>query len=91
LASVYKRLRFYLVRLRSIMACPGAINRPEHGRQRVVAQGFEFLCYKIERGEGRLRYREGGLDLYAYPRDRTIERFKNRVRHITTRRNPKTL
>jgi RNA-directed DNA polymerase len=56
-----------------------------------VAQGFEFLGYKIKQGERRLRYREGGPDLYAYPRQRTIDRFKSRVRHITTRRNPKKL
>jgi group II intron reverse transcriptase/maturase len=56
-----------------------------------VAQGFEFLGYKIKQGEGRLRYRAGGPDLYAYPRQRTIERFKQRIRHVTKRRNPKTL
>jgi RNA-directed DNA polymerase len=56
-----------------------------------VDQGFEFLGYKIKQGEGRLRYRAGGPDLYAYPRQRTIERFKARVRHITRRRNPKRL
>jgi group II intron reverse transcriptase/maturase len=64
---------------------------PDKTRIVYVAQGFEFLGYKIKQGERGLRYREGGLDLYAYPRQRTIERFKNRVRHITTRRNPKTL
>jgi group II intron reverse transcriptase/maturase len=64
---------------------------PDKTRIVSVAQGFEFLGYKIKQGKGRLQYREGGPDLYAYPRDRTIERFKNRVRHVTTRRNPKTL
>jgi len=64
---------------------------PEKTRIVYVAQGFEFLGYKIKQGERRLRYREGGPDLYAYPRDRTIERFKKRVRQITTRRNPKKL
>jgi len=64
---------------------------PDKTRIVYVAQGFEFLGYKIKQGERRLRYREGGPDLYAYPRDRTVERFKNRVRHITTRRNPKKL
>jgi len=64
---------------------------PDKTRIVYVAQGFEFLGYKIKQGEGRLRYREGGPDLYAYPRDRTIERFKKRVRQITTRRNPKKL
>ena len=64
---------------------------PDKTRIVYVAQGFEFLGYKIKQGEGRLRYREGGPDLYAYPRDRTIERFKKRVRQITNRRNPKKL
>jgi RNA-directed DNA polymerase len=64
---------------------------PDKTRIVYVAQGFEFLGYKIKQGERGLRYREGGPDLYAYPRQRTIERFKSRVRHITTRRNPKTL
>jgi group II intron reverse transcriptase/maturase len=64
---------------------------PDKTRIVHVAQGFEFLGYKIKQGKGRLQYREGGPDLYAYPRDRTIERFKQRVRHITTRRNPKKL
>jgi RNA-directed DNA polymerase len=64
---------------------------PEKTRIVYVGQGFEFLGYKIKQGERRMRYREGGPDLYAYPRDRTIERFKKRVRQVTTRRNPKTL
>ncbi len=64
---------------------------PDKTRIVYVAQGFEFLGYKIKQGERRLRYRQAGPDLYAYPRDRTIERFKNRVRQITTRRNPKKL
>jgi group II intron reverse transcriptase/maturase len=64
---------------------------PDKTRIVHVAQGFEFLGYKIKQGEGRLRYREGGPDLYAYPRQRTIDRFKTRIRHITTRRNPTTL
>lgn len=55
-----------------------------------VVQGFEFLGYKIKRGQG-MKYKAGGPDLYAYPRDRSIERFKKRVRQITNRRNPKTL
>ncbi len=64
---------------------------PDKTRIVYVAQGFEFLGYKIKQGERRLRYREAGPDLYAYPRDRTIERFKKRVRQITTRRNPKKI
>jgi len=64
---------------------------PDKTRIVYVAQGFEFLGYKIKQGERRLRYRQASPDLYAYPRDRTIERFKKRVRQITNRRNPKKL
>lgn len=63
---------------------------PDKTRIVHVAQGFEFLGYKIKRGTG-MKYKAGGPGLYAYPRDRSIERFKNRVRQITNRRNPKTL
>jgi group II intron reverse transcriptase/maturase len=64
---------------------------PDKTRIVHVAQGFECLGYKIKQGERGLRYRDGGPELYAYPRQRTIERFKQRVRQITTRRNPKKL
>lgn len=63
---------------------------PDKTRIVHVAQGFEFLGYKIKRGTG-MKFKAGGPGLYAYPRDRSIERFKNRVRQITNRRNPKTL
>lgn len=64
---------------------------PEKTRIVHVVQGFEFLGYKIKRGQGAMKYKAGGPDLYAYPRDRSVERFKARVRQITNRRNPKTL
>lgn len=63
---------------------------PDKTRIVHVVQGFEFLGYKIKRGTG-MKFKAGGPGLYAYPRDRSIERFKNRVRQITNRRNPKTL
>ena len=55
-----------------------------------ASQGFEFLGYKIGRGKG-MKYKAGGPDLYAIPTDRSIQRFMNRVRQITNRRNPSTL
>lgn len=63
---------------------------PDKTRIVHISQGFEFLGYKIGRGKG-MRYRPGGPDLYAIPTDRSIERFKNRVRQITNRRNSSTL
>ncbi len=63
---------------------------PDKTRIVHVSQGFEFLGYKIKQGRG-MKYKAGGSNLYAFPRDRAIEQFKNRVRQITNRRNPKTL
>jgi RNA-directed DNA polymerase len=63
---------------------------PEKTRIVHISQGFEFLGYKIGRGKG-LRYKTGGPGLYAYPRQRSIDRFKDKVRTATNRRNPKTL
>ena len=63
---------------------------PEKTRIVHITQGFEFLGYKIGRGRG-LRHKDGGPSLYAIPRQRSLERFKHRVRTITNRRNPKTL
>src|SRR5204862_526675 len=42
------------------------------------------------RGKG-LRYKAGGPSLYARPTDRSIKRFKDKVRTATNRRNPKDL
>jgi len=55
-----------------------------------ITRGFEFLGYKIGRGKG-LRHKAGGPSLYAVPTDRSIERFKDKVRTATDRRNPKSL
>ncbi len=63
---------------------------PDKTRIVHVSQGFEFLGYKIKQGRG-MKYKAGGPNLYAFPRDRAIEQFKHRVRQITNRRNPKTL
>ena len=63
---------------------------PDKTRIVHITQGFEFLGYKIGRGKG-FRYKAGGPSLYAIPRDRSIRRFKDRVRAITRRRNPRGL
>jgi hypothetical protein len=63
---------------------------PEKTRIVHITRGFEFLGYKIGRGRG-LRHKAGGPSLYAVPTDRSIERFKDKVRTATNRRNPKDL
>ncbi|MFH0196391.1 group II intron reverse transcriptase/maturase [Pseudomonas sp. PsB] len=60
-----------------------------------VSRGFEFLGYKIKRGSRRLALpsskirsgtREG--DLYAYPREKSIQHFKDQIRKRTRRKAP---
>jgi RNA-directed DNA polymerase len=63
---------------------------PEKTRIVHVTRGFEFLGYKVGRGRG-LRHKAGGPSLYAIPTDRSIKRFKDKVRTATNRRNPKDL
>ena len=56
--------------------------------------GFEFLGYKIKRGRGnfvsplavRSQARQGAL--YAYPKEKSIRRFIDRVRQRTKRKIP---
>ncbi|MGA8745838.1 MAG: reverse transcriptase domain-containing protein [Solirubrobacterales bacterium] len=55
-----------------------------------IARGFEFLGYRIGRGKG-LSHKAGGPSLYAIPTDRSVRRFKDKVRTATNRRNPKDL
>jgi len=60
-----------------------------------VRHGFEFLGYKIKRGTRRLdlpahKIRSGaqGGALYAYPREKSIQRFQEEVRRRTRRKAP---
>jgi RNA-directed DNA polymerase len=59
-----------------------------------VRQGFEFLGYKIKRGQqlrlppGKIRSGAQSGALYAYPREKSIRRFMDQVRALTSRRVP---
>jgi len=73
----------------------GVVLHPEKTRIVHVKHGFEFLGYKIKRGSRPLRLpshmiksgaRKGSL--YAYPREKSIERFKEQIRQRTKRRIP---
>jgi len=67
------------------------------GKTRIVhvCHGFEFLGYKVKRGSRPLRLaaskiRSGvrGGDLYAYPRAKSIQHFKDQIRARTRRKAP---
>jgi RNA-directed DNA polymerase len=63
-----------------------------------VQVGFEFLGYKIKRGTRPLRLAPGKIrsgvrsgDLYAYPRQKSIQHFKDQIRQRTRRKAPVTI
>lgn len=67
------------------------------GKTRIVhvRHGFEFLGYKVKRGSRPLKLtaskiRSGvrGGDLYAYPRAKSIQHFKDQIRARTRRKAP---
>lgn len=68
---------------------------PQKTRIVHLRQGFEFLGYKIKRGQRQLRLPPGKIRsgvqpgaLYAYPREKSIRHFMDQVRALTSRRVP---
>ena len=68
---------------------------PQKTRIVHVRYGFEFLGYKIKRGKRKLYLPESKIRsqarqgaLYAYPKEKSIRRFMDRVRQRTKRKNP---
>ena len=60
-----------------------------------VRRGFEFLGYKIKRGQRQLQLPPGKIRsgaqsgaLYAFPREKSIRHFMDQVRALTRRRVP---
>ena len=67
---------------------------PQKTRIVHVQHGFEFLGYKIKRGqklhrpESKVRSPARSGALYAYPREKSIRRFRDQVRQGTQRKVP---
>ena len=60
-----------------------------------IAQGFEFLGFKIGRGKGRLKLSRDRItsklnrhNLYAIPTQKSLDRFKDQIRALTQRKIP---
>jgi len=73
----------------------GVVLNREKTRIVHVRQGFEFLGYKIKRGSRPLRlpaYKiKTGIQqgaLYAYPRQKSIDHFREQIRKQTRRKSP---
>ena len=84
-----------LAEARMILTTLGVTLNVEKTRIVHVAHGFEFLGYKIKRGSRplalpshkiRTGVRKG--DLYAYPRQKSLQHFKDQIRRRTCRKAP---
>ena len=70
----------------------GVVLHPQKTRIVHVQHGFEFLGYKIKRGKAlrlpasKIRSQARSGALYAFPREKSICRFKDQVRQRTKRR-----
>lgn len=60
-----------------------------------IAQGFEFLGFKIGRGKGRFKLSRDRItsklnrqNLYAIPTQKSLDRFKDQIRALTQRKIP---
>ena len=60
-----------------------------------VSHGFEFLGYKIKRGRRPMRLSAGQIRsgaregrLYAIPREKSVQHFKEQIRKMTSRKAP---
>lgn len=73
----------------------GVTLHPEKTRIVNVRHGFEFLGFKIKRGSRPMRLaahkiRSGAAQgaLYAYPRQKSVDHFKEKIRNRTRRKAP---
>src|SRR5258708_34204995 len=81
----------YQAGLFRILSVLGVQLHPEETRVVHVRRGFEFLGYLMRRGK-QLKLPPGKIvtgarsgALYAYPREKSVQRFKDRVRQLTRR------
>jgi group II intron reverse transcriptase/maturase len=67
---------------------------PQKTRIVHIRHGFEFLGYKIKRGRqlslpvNKIRSGARSGELYAFPREKSVQRFMDQLRHRTQRRVP---
>ncbi len=84
-----------LARATKILGKLGVTLNLEKTRIVHIAQGFEFLGFKIGRGKGRFKLTRDRItsklnrqNLYAIPTQKSLDRFKDQIRALTQRRIP---
>jgi hypothetical protein len=83
-----------LARAGRILETLGVTLNREKTRIVHIAQGFEFLGFKIGRGKGRFKLIRDRIksklnrqNLYAIPTQKSVDRFKDQIRALTMRRD----
>ena len=88
--------RAAIMAARRILIELGVQVHPQKTRIVHVRQGFEFLGYKLKCGRrltlsaSKIRSRAQSGALYAYPREKSVQRFMDQIRQRTKRRVPLT-
>jgi RNA-directed DNA polymerase len=79
-----------LARAEKILEELGVTLNREKTRIVHIAQGFEFLGFKIQRGKGqfklahdRIKSKLNRQNLYAIPTQKSVDRFKDQIRALT--------
>jgi hypothetical protein len=92
-----KEAEHVLTEATRILSTLGVVLNRDKSRIVHVSQGFEFLGYKIKRGSRPLhlsseKIRSGVRPgaLYAVPREKSVEHFKDQIRRRTRRKAPVT-
>ena len=79
-----------------ILETLGVKLHPQKTRIVHVAQGFEFLGFRIKRGKSlrlspeKIRSGARSGELYAYPKEKSIQKFKDQIRKLSQRKAPVT-
>jgi len=81
---------------REVLKSLGLAIPPEKTKITHINKGFEFLGYKLKRGKGlklaknRIKKRMNSSNIYAFPKEESILRFKATIKERTKRRIPLT-
>jgi len=81
---------------REVLKSLGLTIHPEKTKITNINKGFEFLGYKLKRGKGlklaknKIKKRMNSSNIYAFPKEESIKRFKATIKERTKRRIPLT-
>lgn len=81
---------------KEILKSLGLAIHPEKTEITHINKGFEFLGYKLKRGKGlklaknKIRKKMNSSNIYAFPKEESIKRFKATIKGRTKRRIPLT-